>query len=147
MAPKTDKNNTIKFSISNTTSGKLPSLPFASMKDAVLGKNYELSVVFASRATMRRLNLTYRGKDKPTDILSFSLEKNKGEIYTNTDEAKKEAKKIGRNFENFLGFLFIHGLVHLEGFTHGSRMEARERKFRKKFNIWILATQNLKRKT
>ena len=110
-------------------------LPFASMKEAVLGKNYELSVVFAPKKTLKDLNRTHRGKDTPTDILSFPLSDSAGEIFINLDEAKKEAKKFDRKFENFIGFLFIHGLVHLKGFTHGSRMEAQEIKFRKQFGI------------
>ena len=118
-----------------STKGKLPRLPFASMKDAVLGKKYELSVVFVSRATMRNLNRTYREKDRATDILSFLLSDSAGEIFINLEEAKKESKKFDRDFENFLGFLFIHGLVHLKGMTHGSRMEALEAKFRKQFGI------------
>ncbi len=122
-------------SITNTTKGKLPSLPFVSMKEAVLGKKYDLSVVFASRQKMRELNRTHRGKDEATDILSFALSESAGEMYLNCGEAKREAKKFGRDFENFLGFLFIHGLVHLEGFQHGSRMEKREAKFRKQFGI------------
>ncbi len=132
MIKKEDLNN---FSITNTTSGKLPSLPFVSMKDAILGKKYELSVVFVSREKIKKLNLIHRGKNKPTDILSFPLSKTSGEIFINLDETKKEAKKFEREFENFVGFLFIHGLVHLEGFDHGSRMEERERKFRAIFKI------------
>ena len=124
-----------KFSITNTTKGKLPSLHFVSMKDAVLGKKYELSVVIVSRDKIKRLNFSHRGKNVPTDILSFPLSETSGEIFLNLDEAKKEAKKFDRKFENFLGFLFIHGLVHLEGFEHGSRMEALERKYRAKFGI------------
>lgn len=123
------------FSITNTTKGKLPSLPFVSMKEAVLGKKYDLSVVFVSRQKMRKLNHEHHGKNKVTDILSFPLSKETGEIYLNLEETKKEAKKFERDFENFLQFLFIHGLVHLEGFEHGSRMEARETKFRTKFGI------------
>ena len=105
------------------------------MKDAVLGKKYELSVVIVSRDKIKRLNFSHRGKNVPTDILSFPLSETSGEIFLNLDEAKKEAKKFDRKFENFLGFLFIHGLVHLEGFEHGSRMEALERKYRAKFGI------------
>ncbi len=110
-------------------------LPFLSMKEAVLGKRYDLSVVFASRKMLRKLNCTYHGKDRATDILSFSLSKTRGEIFINLGEAWKEAKKFGRDFENFVGFLFIHGLTHLKGLRHGSRMEAHEAKFRKQFGI------------
>ncbi|MDO8664486.1 MAG: rRNA maturation RNase YbeY [Candidatus Liptonbacteria bacterium] len=122
-------------SVTNLTKGKLPSLPFVSMKEAVLGKKYNLSIVFTTRAKIRALNRIYRDKDAATDILSFPLSDIAGEIHLNLNEAKKESKKFGRDFENFIGFLFIHGLVHLEGFEHGSRMEAQEIKFRKQFGI------------
>ncbi len=105
------------------------------MKEAVLGKKYRLSVVVITLAKMRSLNRTYRKKDAPTDILSFPLSKTEGEIFLNLTEAGKESKKFGRPFENFIAFLFIHGLVHLKGFAHGSRMEVLERKFRNKFNV------------
>ena len=131
MTRKTESN----CSVTNLTKGKLPRLPFALIKEAVLGKRYDLSLVFCSRQKIRVLNRKYRRKDKVTDILSFPLSNVAGEIHLNLDEAKKEAKKFGRNFENFVGFLFIHGLVHLEGFEHGSKMEIRERKFRNKFGI------------
>lgn len=123
--------------ITNTTKSNLPAgrLLFLAMKEAVLGEKYELSVVFASRNMMRALNKTHRGKDYPTDILSFPLSANEGEIFINLQEAKKEAKKFGRPFENFIGFLFIHGLIHLKGFEHSSTMEALEAKFRKKFGV------------
>ena len=110
-------------------------LPFASMKDAVLGKKYDLSLVIASKETVRKLNLTYRDKNCATDILSFPLDKSHGEIFINLEEAKKEAKKFEREFKNFVAFLFIHGLVHLKGMAHGSTMEREERKVRKLFGV------------
>lgn len=131
MSPKIDHNCTI----TNTTKGKLPGLPFESMKNVVLGKKYNLSVVFASKSELRRLNRIYRSKDKTTDILSFPLSQSAGEIFINLEEAKKEAEKFDREPENFLAFLFIHGLTHLKGLTHGSRMERLERKYRVKFGV------------
>ena len=121
--------------VTNTTKGKLPRLPLVAIKEAVLGKKYNLSLVFVSREEIRKLNRTYRNKNKATDILSFPLSDSVGEIFINQEEARKESKKFGRAFENFLGFLFIHGLVHLEGLRHGSRMETRETEFRKQFGI------------
>ena len=126
------KNN---LTLSNTTKGKLPSLPFSDMKNAVLGKKYALSLVIVSPAEIKKLNATYRGKNTPTDILSFPLSKNEGEMFICISETKKEAMKFERAFPNFLAFLFIHGLVHLKGFDHGSRMESEEEKFRKKFLV------------
>ncbi len=118
-----------------TTKGKLPSLPFLEMKKAVLGAKYELSVAVVSSAKMRALNKKYRGKDVPTDILSFPLSPNSGEIFLCLPAARTEAKKFGRPYENFLAFLFIHGLTHLKGYTHGSRMESEEEKIRRRFNV------------
>jgi len=45
------------------------------------------------------------------------------------------APKFDRPYDNFLTFLFIHGLVHLKGFNHGPKMEQMEQKFRKLFNV------------
>jgi len=123
------------FDIGNTTKGKLPRLPFLDMKNAALGKKYELSLVFIGSTLSRRLNRERRGKDKPTNILSFELSQTSGEIFIDLKLAKKQAAKFGRTEDNFLAFLFIHGLVHLKGMDHGARMELTEQKLRKKFAI------------
>jgi probable rRNA maturation factor len=125
----------ITFNITNTTKAKLPRLAFAEMKDAILGKKYELSFIIVSKKEIQRLNKEYRDINKPTDILSFPLSEDFGEIYINPDMTKIEAKKFDRDYENFFGFLFIHGLVHLKGFDHGSTMESIEARFRKQFGI------------
>lgn len=108
---------------------------FDSIKKAILGKEYELSFAFISPEEIQKLNLTYRNINKPTDILSFPLSVTEGELYICLEEAKKEASKFDRPFENFLSFLFIHGCVHLKGYDHGSTMESIETKFRTKFGI------------
>lgn len=108
---------------------------FDVIKKVVLGSKYELSLVFITAAKIRQLNKTYRNIDKPTDILSFPLSKTSGEIFICKSEAKKEMIKFNRSSENFLLFLFIHGLVHLKGYDHGPKMEKMEQKFRKKFKI------------
>jgi probable rRNA maturation factor len=108
---------------------------FLSMKNKVLGKKYNLSVVFVSLALSKKLNFKYRKINKPTDILSFPVSKDEGEIFINLECARKKAKVFERDEINYLYFLFIHGLVHLKGFEHGSRMERKEKKFRKFFGI------------
>ena len=116
-----------KFSITNTTKRTPPSVPFANIKNKVLGKDYLLSLVFIGAKKSQKLNLTYRGKNKPTNILSFPLSKFSGEIFICLDIIKKEAMPVG--------FLFIHGLLHLKGYSHSSTMERAESKLRKKFNV------------
>ncbi len=123
------------LTITKTAKGKLPSLPFRQMKDAVLGKNYDLSLVFIGDKLSQRLNRERREKDKPTNILSFSLDKTAGEIFINLRLSRKQASDFEREYENFVAFLFIHGLFHLKGFDHGSRMESKEKEIRKQFGI------------
>ena len=123
------------LSISNTTKAKLPRLAFSSIKNAALGSAYDLSLVFVSSARMKQLNHIHRDIRKPTDILSFPLSDSDGEMYICLSETKKEAKKFNRTYENFLGFLFIHGCVHLKGFDHSSTMERIEAQLRRQFKI------------
>mgnify|MGYP001088332087 CR=1 FL=1 len=128
-----EKSNT--FHITNKTKRKLPGLPFCHMKETVLGKSYNLSLVFIGETRSRKLNVEYRKKDKSTNILSFPLSDTEGEIFIDLTKSTKEAPLFDRSFDNFIGFLFIHGLFHLKGYDHGSTMERNEEKIRKKFNI------------
>lgn len=123
------------FIIKNLTKGKLPRLPFVKMANKVLGDEYEGSLVVVNSRRMSELNRTYRGKDKGTNVLSFSLGKNEGEIFLDIAEARRDAPLFGRSFPNFIGFLFIHSLFHLKGFDHSSTMEKQEKKIRALFNI------------
>jgi probable rRNA maturation factor len=123
------------FTILNKTKGKLPSLPFAKIKTSILGEKYDLSLVFTTAQEIKKLNTKYRNINRPTDILSFPLSKKSGEIFICPSESKKMMKEFSRSYDNFLIFLFIHGLVHLKGYDHGIKMEQLEEKFRKKFKI------------
>ncbi len=123
------------INIRNTTKGKLPSLPFVDIKNNVLGKKYDLSLVFIGDELSKKLNSQHRGKNKPTNILSFPLSDTEGEIFINYRLAQREAKKYNRKFSDFIGFLLIHGLMHLKGFEHSSRMERQEAQTRKKFRL------------
>jgi probable rRNA maturation factor len=125
----------LNLNITNTTKAKIPKLDFSRMRDEILGKEYELSITIVSKSKIQELNKQYRNKDVPTDILSFPLGENFGEIYINPEMTEIEAEKFGRNYENFFAFLVIHGLVHLKGFDHSSTMEGIEAHFRKIFGI------------
>ena len=123
------------LSIRRTTKGKLPRLPFAQLKDAILGKRYDLSIAFVSPIESHAINMRMRGKDKPTNVLSFSLSPKSGEIILCLSEVAKGAKEFDRTKESFLAFLVIHGMLHLKGMEHGSTMEAEEKKFCAKFGF------------
>lgn len=111
------------------------SIPWESMKKYVLGTRYSLSVVFVSENKMKELNKVYRKKNYSTDILSFPIEESTGEIFISTKQSTKLARDFDRNPQNFIQFLFIHGLVHLKGYSHSSTMEGVEKQIRKKFGI------------
>ncbi len=123
------------FSIVNKTKGTLPRGPFAKLKETALGKNYSLSLVFIGNERSKFLNNAYRGKNHPTNVLSFSIDKKCGEIFITPSVVKKQTKLFDRKYENLVVFLFIHGLMHLKGFEHGSTMEKAESKLRKQFKV------------
>lgn len=121
------------LSIANRTRGKLPSLPFVQIKNDILGKKYSLSVAFISENKIKEINNQYRKKNKATNILSFSLSKNEGEILLCPALIKKETKKFNRNFTQLVGFLVIHGMLHLKGREHSSTMEKEENFYDQKY--------------
>lgn len=123
------------FAIRNATKGRLPRLPFKSMKEAVLGKNYNLSLAFVGETRGRSLNRIYRHKNTVPNILSFPLEQKAGEILITPRKVLKEAERSNISPRNFMGYLFIHGLLHLKGRKHGRVMEREERKILKQFHL------------
>ncbi|MFA6459271.1 MAG: rRNA maturation RNase YbeY [Candidatus Paceibacterota bacterium] len=123
------------ISIANTTEEAIPNVNYKAIKEAALGLAYELNVVISTPEDIKKLNLIYRNKNEATDILSFPLSSDIGEMYMCPEEARKEAKKFDREYENFFAFLFIHGCAHLKGYDHSDTMEVFEAKLRKKFRI------------
>lgn len=128
-----DSNIIISSSLKSTP--RIDGVLFERLKDHVLGKEYALSLVFVGKKLGRRLNKEHRGKDYATDILSFPHDKTFGEMFIHPDKARVKAKEFGRTFDNYLKFIFIHGLFHLKGFDHGSTMEREEARVRALFNI------------
>jgi len=110
---------------------------YSEIKNDILGKKYSLSVVFVSKAKMKEINKKYRKMDKPTNILSFPYSKTEGEILLCKDLIKEEVKKgektSDRNYTEWLGFLVIHGMLHLKGMSHSSKMERAEALYDKKY--------------
>lgn len=106
--------------------GPLPNVPFLLIKEKILGKTYDLTVVFCTPKESQEKNKQYRDKDYPTNILSFPLSDKEGEIYISLSTARKDAKKFEMSYNRFLHLLFVHGTLHLKGHDHGSTMEELE---------------------
>lgn len=115
--------------------GATPPVPFKKLADHILGKNYTLSVVFIGDTRMRNLNKNYRKKDKTTNILSFPLSDSEGEIFLNIKKIEEEAQQQNTSFKKYCAYIFIHGLLHLKGYSHGSTMESEEQKALRKFGF------------
>ncbi len=85
-------------------------------------KNPVLSVVFVTPAIIKKLNSTYRKKNKITDVLSFSYHHDKnnldGEIIICYSVAKKQAKEFKHTINQEITKLLVHSLLHLIGYDH-----------------------------
>lgn len=101
----------------------------------------EVSVTFCDNTHIRELNRTYRGKDAPTDVLSFpQYEAGKaqtsedepvmlGDIVISLERAREQAKEIGHPYLHEVAFLCIHSTLHLLGYDHEISPEAEEEMF------------------
>ncbi len=89
------------------------------IKNEVLGKEYDLSIVFADNALMKKLNKTYRKKAESANVLSFPLSKTMGEIMIN--------KNLKIKNQNYIDYLFLHSVLHLRGFRHGKKWMPKKR--------------------
>lgn len=127
--PTKDEN----FFITNLTKRNVPDIPFVALKNKILGKNFSLSLVFVTPVKARALNQTYRGKNYHPNVLTFPLAKQEGEIFINLTKAASEAREYEHQPDQHVAFLFIHGLLHLKGLSHSSKMESEEQKFLKLF--------------
>jgi len=120
--------------IKNNTKGKLPSLPFVSIKNKILGTSYELGITFLPASKQKQINQKYRDRNETTNILSFPLTEKSGEITFDPAKVKKDAPLFDMTYPQFLKYLVIHGCLHLKGFDHSSTMEKEEKKYLKLFS-------------
>jgi probable rRNA maturation factor len=108
-----------------------------------LGSLHEISVLLCDGPAIRRINARWRGKDRPTNVLSFPAADLKpgrrppkgplGDIIVALPVVRREARSMGIPFEDHFAHLLVHGLLHLLGHDHGNnreagRMEAEERR-------------------
>ena len=85
------------------------------------GRETELSVTLVDDAEIRRLNREYRGRDRPTDVIAFSLgspEEPLGDVYVGADQARRQAEALGVPLSEELVRLAIHGTLHVLGHDH-----------------------------
>lgn len=93
----------------------------------------EVSITFVTNEAIHEINREYRDKDQPTDVISFALEEMGegeiqiigegiprilGDIIISTDRTREQAEEYGHSFERELGFLAVHGFLHLLGYDH-----------------------------
>jgi len=103
-----------------------------------LGVSGELAVVLAGDRTLRSLNARYRGKDKPTDVLSFpgpGGEAGLGDVVISLDTAERNARALGRTLPQEVDVLALHGFLHVLGYDHETddgTMDRLERRLRRK---------------
>ena len=110
---------------------------------SLFGGDYELSVALSDDAHLRELNRDHRGVDRATNVLSFPSEQIAvgeqpphpmlGDLVFAHETCAREAAAQGKSFDAHFAHLFVHGLLHLYGYDHGTdadaeRMEAMERR-------------------
>lgn len=101
-------------------------------------QNSEISVVFTDNEAVRELNAAHRGKDKPTNVLSFPIDEEAdplgpllGDIVFAYETVEREAEELAIEFSAHLTHLCVHGFLHLLGYDHiewdeAEKMEAVE---------------------
>ena len=90
--------------------------------------NVMFNIIIVDENTIHKINKTYRGIDRSTDVISFALEDNKdieydnyrllGDIYICDKKVFDQAKEYGHSVKRELSFLAVHGLLHLLGYDH-----------------------------
>ncbi len=114
-----------------------------------------VTVCLVTNAEMARWNRVYRGKNRPTDVLSFPVEANAnrierscgispdtreylGDIAIAPEVARRNAKQFGRTFGDEMRILILHGILHLMGYDHETdtgQMERREKRLRRTLGL------------
>ncbi|WP_175615999.1 rRNA maturation RNase YbeY [Piscibacillus halophilus] len=101
----------------------------------------ELSVTFVNNTQIQDINREYRQKDQPTDVISFAMQESGenemeivgdnlpehlGDIVVSLEKAKEQAEEYNHSYQRELGFLIVHGFLHLLGYDHQTVEEEKE---------------------
>ncbi len=113
---------------------------FATKAKRAVGARGELSIRITSSAEMRKLNLRFRRKNNPTDVLSFPADALElaGDIAISAEIAAANADQLGHSVDTELKILILHGLLHLAGYDHetdAGEMQAQEARLRRRLNL------------
>lgn len=101
-------------------------------------KGKEITLVFLSRPEAKRINFQFRRKNYATDVLSFAGQGEiLGELIFCTEVLKIQAKEHGLSFEAELGYMVLHGVLHLLGYDHEVSESAARRMFRLQDRIFV----------
>ena len=98
----------------------------------------EVSLVLTGDRAVRALNARYRGKDRPTDVLSFpggGTQDELGDIVISVETAARNARGLGRTVPQELDVLALHGFLHVLGYDHETdqgQMDRLERRLRRR---------------
>lgn len=109
--------------------------------ELIIENDSEISITLVDNKRIHELNMEYRGKDAPTDVISFALEEmgegeipviggqgpvHLGDIIISVDKAKEQAEEYGHSFKREIGFLAVHGFLHLVGYDHMTEEEEKK---------------------
>ncbi len=111
---------------------------FLNRARTAVGLPGEVEILLTSDAELKRLNRTFRGKNKPTDILSFPTPPeisahHAGDLAISLDTAARQAAQYGHSLSDEIRILILHGLLHLSGLDHetdSGQMAVRETELR-----------------
>lgn len=111
-------------------------------KEEKIKEDCEVSITFVTNDNIQKINHHYRDKDAPTDVISFALEEQSedeleiigdeslpvhlGDIVISIEKAKEQAEEYEHSFEREIGFLAVHGFLHLLGYDHETDEEEKE---------------------
>jgi probable rRNA maturation factor len=89
-----------------------------------------MEIICVTQDIIHQMNLKFRNIDRPTDVLSFVNDDQNidslGDIFISLEQARIQAVDYDHSFEREVGFLAVHGYLHLKGYDHHSEAEEKE---------------------
>lgn len=89
-----------------------------------------MQIIFVNQQQIKDLNSQYRQLEHPTDVLSFvndnPEDQTLGDVFISLEQASLQAKEFGHSYEREIGFLAVHGYLHLKGYDHHNQTDEQE---------------------